>query len=101
MVRHSNGVIHWTGTNSNQQTYSLNSDGARYTIDRSGGSWVIGYLPRGTADRGRERVEWLPGRRSMTTAKQAVEHHWQTINTCEDCSGRYTLGSHYCFGTSQ
>jgi hypothetical protein len=75
-MRHTKGELVWTGTNSNQQTLPLNANGARYTIDRFGGAWVISFLPNGTPDKGpRERVEWLPGRRSMTTAKLAVAAH--------------------------
>ena len=77
MTRHTNGEIIWTGHQSNQQTYPLNENGARYTISRFGGEWVILYLPLGTPqpNDGHEIVPWLPGRRSMTTAKQAAAAH--------------------------
>lgn len=76
-MRHTDGKIEWHGTNSNQSTYALNSRGARYTIDRFGGKWAITFLPGGTAIGGFERVPWLPGRQSLTTAKLAVEAHWE------------------------
>lgn len=74
-MRHSGGRIVWSGTNQNQSTAPLDDNGARYTIDRLGQSWVISFLPFGTADRGREAVPWLLGKQSLTTAKQAVEEH--------------------------
>lgn len=78
MTRHTGGVLRWTGTQRNQQTYSLNADGARYTIDRWVDEWVISFLPGGTPENGRERVPWLPGRRSLTTAKSACAAHWSS-----------------------
>ena len=72
MTRHTNGEIVWTGTQSNQSTYALDSAGARYTIDRLTDSWMISYLPLGTADKGRTAVPWLPGPRTLFTAKRAV-----------------------------
>lgn len=76
MPRHTDGKIVWTGTYSNQTTYPLDENGARYTIDRFGGEWVISFYPFATPDRGpRERVDWLPGKHSLTTAKAAVAAH--------------------------
>lgn len=74
--RHTRGVLVWAGTGRNQQTYALDENGARYTIDRLGQRWVVSFLPAGTADKGREPVGWLPGRRSLTTAKAACAAHW-------------------------
>ncbi|MBU8839052.1 hypothetical protein [Mycolicibacterium goodii] len=76
-MRHTNGELVWAGTNSNQYTYALNDNGARYTIDRWAGEWIISYLPFGTADKGRQPVPWLPGRRSLTTAKEAAAAHYE------------------------
>lgn len=77
MTRHTGGVLKWTGTPRNARTYPLDDDGARYTVDRLGDRWVISFLPHNTADKGRERVPWLPGRQSLTTAKAACAVHWQ------------------------
>ncbi|MCT7373277.1 hypothetical protein [Mycolicibacterium llatzerense] len=60
------------------QTYSLDANGARYTVDRWAGQWVISFLPGGSADKGREQVPWLPGRQSLTTAKDACAAHWRS-----------------------
>lgn len=76
-MRHTNGELHWQGTNQNQRTYPLDANGARYLIDRFNGEWAISFQPSGSAEEGREQVPWLPGKRSMTTAKQAVEAHHQ------------------------
>lgn len=83
-IRHTNGKIVWTQRGKqNWSTYALDADGARYTIDRFGKHWAIGYLPKGTPEHGpREQVPWLTGRHSLTTAKQAVAaHHAQLRRT--------------------
>lgn len=72
-MRHTDGRIVWFGGHQNLSTYALDADGARYTIDRLGESWVISYLPFGSADKGREAVPWLPGRQSLSGAKLAVD----------------------------
>ena len=88
MTRHTNGEIVWTGTQSNQSTYALDSAGARYTIDRLKDSWIISYLPLGSADKGRTPVPWLPGRRSLTTAKRAVAvHHDEQVRSAASVVG--------------
>lgn len=74
-MRHSGGQLVWSGTSQNQTTAVLDDNGARYTIDRLGQSWMISFLPFGSAERGREAVPWLPGKKSLTTAKQAAEEH--------------------------
>lgn len=81
MTRHTGGVLKWTGTQRNVQTYPLDANGARYTVDRWVDRWVISFLPEGTADKGREPVPWLPGRRSLTTAKAACAAHWSHRTT--------------------
>jgi hypothetical protein len=60
-----------------RQNYSSQQrDGSRYLIDKLGESWVLSYLPTGTAlTGGRERVEWTPGRQSLTNAKLSCETH--------------------------
>lgn len=53
------------------------SDGSAYTIARWGTDWVIHYLPNGrpTESSPPQRVEWLPGRRTLATAKASCEAH--------------------------
>lgn len=90
MTRHTAGVLKWTGTQRNAQTYPLDPHGARYTVDRWADQWVINFLPEGTADKGHELVPWLPGRQSLTTAKAACAAHWSrrtTDSTREPGSG--------------
>lgn len=73
MTRHTNGTIRWVcAGRQNHTTYPLNAEGARYMIIRWAQQWLIWYLPHGTAEGGHRRVAWLPGRRSLTTAKAAV-----------------------------
>lgn len=54
-------------------------DGGAYTIARWGNDWVVHYLPTGRPDGGVQRVEWLPGRRTLATAKTSCEAHAATI----------------------
>lgn len=74
-MRHSDGEIMWFGGRQNLTTCALDENGARYTIDRWVESWVISFLPFGTAENGRQPVPWLSDRKSLTTAKEAVEEH--------------------------
>lgn len=66
-----------------RQNYSSQQrDGSRYLIDRYGNSWVISYLPTGTALNGgrREQVPWTAGRRSLDAAKDSCVMHATQAN---------------------
>lgn len=51
------------------------SGGARYLIDRFDGDWVLSLQQTGDASGGRTEVPWLPGRRSLPTARASCEAH--------------------------
>jgi hypothetical protein len=66
--------LHWRQTGRQNYTAVLRC-GGKYTIDRFGTpqrKWVVAFLPGGTADRGRERIECSG---SLTDAKAACAEH--------------------------